>query len=373
MIMEPRQVTVLIPSLEPDGKLVPYVLKLLERGFSRIVVVDDGSGPSYQPIFNELASLEGCRVLHHDKNLGKGDALKTGFAFIMKEYPGCPGVVTADSDGQHTVLDVWALAERLAKGEEGLLLGTRDFSMAHVPGRSRAGNRITSIIFWLLYGHWLKDTQTGLRAFSAQHLEFMMKVEGHRFEYEMNMLIACARENLPMKAVPIETVYENQNKGTHFHAFKDSLRIYRVIFKNFFRFMSSSFLATAIDLGISFLLLDALRAGPLANEWRIAIATGAARLVSSGFNFLVNKNFVFHSRTARHNQSDALLRYAILCVCVWAVSWGAVTTAHQYLGISDKLAKILTDTLLFFINYRVQQRWVFRKHPHHAGQGENSQ
>jgi dolichol-phosphate mannosyltransferase len=372
MAMEPRQVTVLIPSLEPDGKLVPYVRKLLEKGFLSVVVVDDGSGPSYQPIFQELDSMNGCRVLHHEKNRGKGDALKTGFACIRKEYPGCPGVVTADSDGQHTVEDVWTLAELLAEGEEGLLLGTRDFSMAHVPGKSRAGNRITSFIFWLLYGRWLKDTQTGLRAFSAQHLDFMMNVDGHRFEYEMNMLIACARDNLSMKAVPIETVYEDQNKGTHFHPLKDSLRIYRVIFKNFFRFMSSSFLATAIDLVISFLLLDALRAGPLSNQWRIAIATGAARLVSSGFNFFVNKNFVFHSRTARHNQQDALLRYAILCVCVWAVSWGAVTSAHQYLGISDKFAKILTDTLLFFINYRVQQRWVFRKHPHPVGQGEKN-
>ncbi len=371
MIMEPQQVAVLIPSLEPDDKLVPYVGQLLAKGFSRVVVVDDGSGPSYQPIFAELSTLNGCHVLHHEKNKGKGDALKTGFAFIKTEFPGCPGVVTADSDGQHTVKDVWALAERLAEGEEGVLLGTRDFSMAHVPGKSRAGNRITSLIFWLLYGRWLKDTQTGLRAFSAQHLAFMLKVEGHRFEYEMNMLIACARDNLPMKAVPIETVYENQNKGTHFHPLKDSLRIYRVIFKNFFRFMSSSFLATAIDLGISFLLMDALRTGPLPNEWRIAIATGAARLVSSGFNFLVNKNFVFHSRTARHKQTDALLRYAILCVCVWAVSWGSVTSLHQYLNMSDKLAKILTDTLLFFVNYRVQQRWVFKKHPHYAEQGAN--
>lgn len=371
MVMEPLQVAVLIPSLEPDGRLVPYVRQLLDKGFARVVVVDDGSGPAYQPVFEELATLDGCHVLHHEKNLGKGDALKTGFAYIKENYPGCPGVVTADSDGQHTVKDVLALAKLLAEGEEGLLLGTRDFSMAHVPGKSRAGNRITSFIFWLLYGRWLKDTQTGLRAFSSQHLPFMLRVEGHRFEYEMNMLIACARDNLSMKAVPIETVYENENKGTHFHPLKDSLRIYRVIFKNFFRFMSSSFLATAIDLGISFVLMDALRMGPFPNEWRIAVATGAARLISSGFNFLVNKNFVFHTRSARQKQTDALLRYAILCVCVWVVSWGAVTSAHEYLGISDKLAKILTDTLLFFINYRVQQRWVFRKHPHYVKQGAN--
>ncbi len=368
MVMEPLQMAVLIPSLEPDGRLVPYIRQLLDKGFTHVVVVDDGSGPCYQPIFETLAALDGCRVLHHERNLGKGDALKTGLAYIKDQWPDCPGVVTADSDGQHTVKDVLALAKLLAEGEEGLLLGTRDFSMAHVPGKSRAGNRITSFIFWLLYGRWLTDTQTGLRAFSAQHLTFMLRVEGHRFEYEMNMLIACARDNLPMKAIPIETVYENENKGTHFHPLKDSFRIYRVIFRNFFRFMSSSFLATAIDLGISFFLLDVLRSGPIPAGWRIAIATGAARLISSGFNFMVNKNFVFHTRSARHKQPDALLRYAILCICVWAVSWGVVTSAHEYLGVADKFAKIVTDTFLFFINYRVQQRWVFRKQPRYAGQ-----
>lgn len=368
MIMEPRQVAVLIPSLEPDERLVSYVSSLLDKGFLRVVVVDDGSGPSYQPIFSQLQALAGCTVLHHPKNQGKGDALKTGFAYLKAECPDCPGVVTADADGQHTVKDVWALAELLAAGEAGFLLGTRDFSLSHVPGRSRAGNRITSFTFWVLYGRWLKDTQTGLRAFSAQHLSYMTRVEGHRFEYEMNMLISCARDNLPMKAVPIETVYENQNRGTHFDPLRDSLRIYRVIFKNFFRFMSSSFLATAIDLGISFFLMDLLRTSALNQEVRIAVATGAARLISAGFNFLVNKHFVFHFRAVRQRYSDALLRYVLLCVGVWIVSVGGVTSLHLYLGFSDKLAKIICDTLLFFVNYRVQQRWVFRKHPQYKEQ-----
>lgn len=367
MAMEPRQMAVLIPSLEPDDKLVAYVRNLHAKGFLRVVIVDDGSGPAYQPVFTELAGLDGCHVLHHPKNLGKGDALKTGYKYLREECPDCPGVVTADADGQHTVEDVWALAELLAAGETGLLLGTRDFSLSHVPRMNRAGNRITSFTFWLLYGRWLNDTQTGLRAFPAQHLNYMMQVEGHRFEYEMNVLIACARDNLPMKAVPIETVYENK-RGTHFDPFKDSLRIYRVIFRNFFRFMSSSFLATALDLGISFFLLDHLRWAGLTNEARIAIATGAARIISSGFNFLVNKNFVFNFRTVRKEPMDVLVRYAILCVSVWTVSWGGVTALHYHLGLSDKLAKIICDTLLFFVNYRLQQRWVFRKHPHYLEQ-----
>jgi putative flippase GtrA len=83
----------------------------------------------------------------------------------------------------------------------------------------------------------------------------------------------------------------------------------------------------------------------------------------------VNKNFVFHYRIERRKQTDALIRYAILCVGVWLVSTGSVTLAHQYLHVSDKLAKVVADTFLFFINYRIQQRWVFKKHPLHSEQG----
>lgn len=359
MERQPQEAAVLIPSLSPDGRLVPYIKRLLEKGFLYIVVVDDGSAPSYQPIFQELAALRGVTVLHHEKNLGKGCALKTGFRYLREECPGCIGVVTADADGQHTLKDIWGLAERLADGEKGLLLGSRDFSLPNVPKKSRAGNRITTFIFWLLYGRWLPDTQTGLRGFAREYLSFMEKVEGNRFEYEMNMLIACAMDKLPMTVVSIETVYENENKGTHFHPVKDSFRIYRVIFKNFFRFMSSSFIGTAIDLSISFLLLDLLRQTSLGHAVRIGIATWAARAISAGFNFLMNKHFVFHVHSGK--SQEALPRYIVLCVVIALLSWGMVTALHEFVGMSDKLAKVLCDTGLFFLSYQVQQRWVFRK------------
>ena len=102
MAIEPQQVAVLIPSLEPDDRLLPYVRQLLDNGFTRIMVVDDGSGPSYQAIFHDIAALDGCYVSYHEKNRGKGDALKTGIAQIMHLWPDCPGIITADSDGQQT-------------------------------------------------------------------------------------------------------------------------------------------------------------------------------------------------------------------------------------------------------------------------------
>lgn len=173
MANRPQDAVVLIPSLEPDERLSRYVAALLEKGFEHIVVVDDGSGPDYRPIFDALAAMPGCEVARHEVNRGKGAALKTGYALIAERFPACSGVITADADGQHTVEDVWRLAEALTRGGRKLYLGSRDFSLPHVPKKSRYGNWITSGVFRLFYGQWLPDTQTGLRAFRREELELM--------------------------------------------------------------------------------------------------------------------------------------------------------------------------------------------------------
>ena len=152
-----------IPALNPEPQVAPYVSALLRRGF-RQVVVDDGSDGSCGETFRALEGTHGCTVLHHERNLGKGRALKTAFAHILN----CPlwegsAVVTADADGQHGLNDVCAVAAAAAEEEKRLVMGVRDLGLPSVPTRSKLGNRATSWAFHLLYGMRLEDTQTGLR------------------------------------------------------------------------------------------------------------------------------------------------------------------------------------------------------------------
>ena len=233
--MTPQECCVLIPSLSPDERLIVYVKRLHQAGYGLILVVDDGSAQEYQPIFDAIDGWSRCRVLHHTVNQGKGAALKTGFRYLKTTLQ-VEGVITADSDGQHTVNDTLKLTEELT-GEKELLLGSRNFSRDNpiVPPKSRFGNRLTSGIFKLLYGQWLPDTQTGLRAFPRSLLGFMLGVSGDRFEYEMNMLIRCSRQSIPMRPIPIETIYLEENKSTHFHPIRDSWRIYKLLLGSFFR------------------------------------------------------------------------------------------------------------------------------------------
>ena len=352
-----EQAVILIPSLEPDERLPAYLRELKASGFGHIVVVDDGSGESYQPIFREAETVEDTVVLHHEVNQGKGIALKTGYRYILENLKDISGVITADADGQHTVADCVHLAEQLEKGERALYLGSRDFTLENVPPKSRQGNRITSVVFMLLYGQYLPDTQTGLRAFRREELPFMIEVEGARYEYEMKVLIACSRARIPMIPVKIETIYENENEGTHFHPVRDSWRVYKVILGSFFKFMASSLICVAIDHGLFNLLNLAVFHNGAAKEGQIILlCTALARLVSATTNFLLNRNFVFGKQG---KAGKAFLKYVALSVGIMLMSAGG-TWGLSLLGLNSTVAKLITDTLLYFVSYRVQERWVFK-------------
>ena len=361
MDCQPIGAVILIPSLEPDDRLPAYVARLSEQGFDRIVIVDDGSSEPYQPIFSRLEAVDGCVVLHHGVNRGKGCALKTGYAYIREHMPDADGVITADADGQHTVEDCLKLAEALKEKKRALYLGSRDFSLPDVPPKSRFGNRTTSGVFWALYGQWLPDTQTGLRAFRREELDFMIDVPGERFEYEMQVLIACARAGIPMVPITIETVYENDNAGTHFHPIRDSWRIYKVILGSFFKFMGASILSFLLDQGV-FALMEhlVLAAVPWGRDAIIAVSTVVARLVSAPCNFLLNRSFVFK---VKQGTKAAAVKYAALCVAIMLLSAAGVALLGR-LGMPkalDNISKLIIDTLLYFLSFRVQSKWVFKE------------
>ncbi|MBQ6255377.1 MAG: bifunctional glycosyltransferase family 2/GtrA family protein [Clostridia bacterium] len=364
--MKPQECCVLIPSLSPDEKLPAYVKELLAADFGLILVVDDGSASEYQPIFAEIAGWDRCAVTHHEVNRGKGAALRTGFAYI-KEKTALRGVLTADSDGQHTVPDTLKLAAELGKKEE-LLLGSRDFSRnnPNVPPKSRFGNRMTSGVFRVLYGKWLPDTQTGLRAFDRDLIDFMLSVTGDRFEYEMNMLIQCSAKKIPMRPIPIETIYHEENKGTHFHPIRDSWRIYKLLLGSFFRYSAASILSFLVDYAVLSLLMFWAFAGSeysfinilgIQFSFRALVAAPIARLCSAPVNFLLNRNYVFRVGGDR----GAVGRYIVLAVCALAVTTVVFAFLDQYVSTAflHILLKIVIDVAMYVINYRIQKAWVF--------------
>jgi len=222
-------VAVVLPSLNPDHRFEAVVQGLLDAGFEKIIIVDDGSDEAHQSWFDAARSHPQCRVLVHEVNKGKGRALKDAFAYVRENLPELRGVDTLDGDGQHLLGDIIACGARMLKEGDKVVLGCRDFSLPDVPPRSVTGNRFTSAMFRICFGIKITDTQTGLRAIPAQYLKRFTEIEGERFEYETNMLLQMKRMGIAFVEQPIETVYDKEEYSSHYNALKDSWRIFKVM------------------------------------------------------------------------------------------------------------------------------------------------
>ncbi len=356
------EIPVIIPAYEPDEKLILLLHRLQEAGIAHMIVVDDGSGSAYQELFVRAEEVAGCEVLHHAVNLGKGRALKTAFNACLLRFPGLCGCVTADSDGQHTPQDILACMRKLWENPETLVLGCRNFDASDVPMRSSFGNKCTRKVFSYLIGLSVSDTQTGLRAIPAFFMKELMNVKGERFEYETNMLIETKNRNVPIVEVPVETIYLEANKTSHFNPILDSIRIYMV----FGKFLFSSLSSSVLDLLLFGLFCRMLRAatGVWSGLPYIVCATIFARVISAVYNFLLNYKVVFQSSA---NFLVTAVKYCLLAICQMLCSAFLVNELFHLLGGFEVAVKIPVDVLLFFLSFVIQREFVYRKKERPAG------
>ncbi len=349
-------VSVIIPSLNPDEKLKQVVDGLIEKGFNDIVIVNDGSDTEHMEPFETLKSYPQCTILTHEVNMGKGKALKDAFLFVWENRKEIAGVITVDGDNQHGINDIINCGRHMIAGKNKVILGVRDFSGDNVPFKSRFGNGMTSFVFKFACGLNISDTQTGLRAIPYIYLKEFSDIRGDRFEYETNMLLELKSHSIPFEEVKIETIYINENETTHFHPIKDSLKIYRVIFA----FLFSSIMASVVDI-LVFTVITFAIGSHMEDYTKIFAATVGARIISSLFNFTVNRNAVFKSQASI---KKSMIKYYILCVLQMMASYALVFFSSRLLGLGDGLisvAKAVIDTILFFISFRIQRAWVFRE------------
>lgn len=344
-----RDVVVLIPAYNPDGRLLALLHGLKER-FCRIVLVDDGSETGRET-FDAAAGLVEA-ILRHPVNRGKGAALKTGFRHV-----GACDVVTADADGQHRVEDIVRIAEALRGHRDGLVLGSRAF-VGKVPFRSRFGNFCTRWLFFLLTGLRLRDTQTGLRGIPAALVQRVAAIAGDRFEYEMAMLADARRHPSPPLQVPIETVYLANNASSHFRPLVDAVRIYGTLLQ----FCLSSVLGFILDNAVCALVLWCLAGGEMRRKTYTFIALLVARTASSHFNYLYNRFVVFRRTRDHGGPHRSYWDYMGLVVAIGAASYALTALASACLdvrGVAITAVKIVADVILFFASYKIQKRFVF--------------
>jgi glycosyltransferase involved in cell wall biosynthesis len=355
------RIALVIPALEPSPSLLDYLAKLRSLGFSNILLVDDGSGHGFKKLFDDAAEKLKIDVITLNENQGKGAALKVAFS-VAAQIPEIAGVVTADSDGQHSPRDIVRVAEQLladsSAGAVRIILGTRSLRTGDVPWKSKLGNTITSALVKMLFGIYLSDTQTGLRGIPTEILTTQGEVRGNRFEYEMGSLFKALADKVPVVELPIETIYpDGKNKETHFRPLVDSAKIYFVIFGQFMGFASSSLLSFAVDIALFVFIIDSFFEGAAAP---VAVVSSVifARIGSSLVNFTLNKRLVFENKDQKRK---TLARYYLVAITILGFSASGSAVMAQVLDGRVVWAKILVDTALFILSYLIQRRWVFKK------------
>ena len=324
------RVVVLIPAYKPDERLVQLTRELKEEKLD-VLLVDDGGQQAFAHIFDECRAL-GAKVAVHAVNQGKGRALKTGLNAALNLWPDLSG-------------DILRLSEAMREHPNARVLGSREFT-GDVPFKSRWGNRITRFVYALASGVHVSDTQTGLRGLPACAIPAMITIDGERYEYEMNVLLKLRDMKLGVFEVPIETIYIDDNSGSHFNPVRDAIRIYAVIFKYLF----SSVTSFAVDYLLYWLCLGVFKFAPL-------ISYALARLVSSQVNYHLNKHTVFSGRGGRHSMA----KYYALAVVQGLLGAGLVQVLPTVLPISAAVVKIPVDLLLFAVSYFIQRDFVFDK------------
>ena len=359
----------IIPAYKPMPVVINIAQELIKsNAFQSIICINDGSGKEYDEIFNELINI-GVKVEYHAVNLGKGTALKTGFNAALHYFPESCGVVTLDADGQHLSKDVINIAQELLQNSNSLITGGRVFDGKNIPLRSRFGNKLTKVIFKLFTGVSINDTQTGLRGIPSSFLPTLLKLKTSGYDFELDMLIQAKEQHYPIKEVPITTVYENGNASSHFNPVLDSLRIYFV----FFRYMWVAILSFCIDFLMLEFFLHIFKVPDTSNDYQllqvsktVIIANILARLVSSTFNFILNRKFVFKSKA---NIVDEYLKYFVLVVYVLIINNAVFyfllhnDNFQELTGLTQQfieITKLFTELVTFIITFIIARTIIFR-------------
>ncbi|MBU3958126.1 MAG: glycosyltransferase family 2 protein, partial [Nanoarchaeota archaeon] len=159
----------LIPAYNEERNIREVVERTGNTGiFREIIIVDDGSKDGTAEIAKKLSSGKTkVTLISHGKNHGKGEALKTGFEYILKTDSDVAVII--DADMQYPPEQAGKVIEPIANGSADFVMGFRDFGK--VPFRHRLGNFVWKTFFNILFGTKLKDTNCGLMALSRKAME----------------------------------------------------------------------------------------------------------------------------------------------------------------------------------------------------------
>ena len=201
----------IIPAYNEEVALGSIILRTLQY-VDEVIIVNDGSDDKTV----EVARLAGAEIINHATNLGKGEALKSGFSAIGD----ADVVVTIDADGQHNPDEIPSLIKPILEDGADLVNGSRYMNgpEENTPAYRRVGQQVLDNATNISAGIKVTDSQSGFRAFSPAACK-VFRFYDTGFGIESEMLVDVAEAGLKIVEVPITVRYDvdgsTKNPVTH--------------------------------------------------------------------------------------------------------------------------------------------------------------
>ncbi|MDD3726170.1 MAG: glycosyltransferase family 2 protein [Candidatus Ratteibacteria bacterium] len=217
-----KEIAVLIPA-HNEERTIGWLVAGLKNRFETVIVVDDGSSDRT----GLLAEEGGAIVLKHPVCQGKGEALKTGFRYILREAGNISAILTMDGDGQHQIEDT-EIFERAYYRNKGISIwvGKRKIKGTEMPFIRQLTNISMSLIISFFAFQWVPDTQCGFRLIKKDVVGNIHLLTSH-FETESELLIKASWKRYRIGAVPITTVYSKEK--SKISPVRDTLRFFKML------------------------------------------------------------------------------------------------------------------------------------------------
>jgi glycosyltransferase involved in cell wall biosynthesis len=215
---------ILIPAYNAEKTIPGVVQECLEHGL-RVVVVDDGSVDATSAVVSGLPVMQ----LRHERNLGKGAALKTGFAWAVAS--GYDAVVTVDADGQHDASAIPALIASARSGRWGILIASRHTQFEQMAGLRKFWNRIGVWCIWKRTGFDITDSQSGFRYYSCDVVR-NVSLESDGYDLEMEIMLKAWKRGYTVGSLPIAARVADGRATSHYRPFRDTVSISMTFLRN---------------------------------------------------------------------------------------------------------------------------------------------
>jgi glycosyltransferase involved in cell wall biosynthesis len=223
------RIAIMIPAYNEEKYIEGVIKDCSSFGFD-IIVIDDGSTDNTVKTVNSLAADMGDELIliKHPQNQGKGQALITGFDYVVKnDYK---GVITLDADGQHDTREIADFLDLVKQEDPDVIIGDRLGNTKGMPFIRLATNVFTSWIIARIAGTRVSDVQSGYRYLKAEALR-KIKLKTRNFDTEPEIILRAGWHGMKILNVPIKTIY-HEEFTSYVNPVKDTIKFFRLVFNS---------------------------------------------------------------------------------------------------------------------------------------------